>query len=144
MALINSKTEELVKGVVVKGVIRLAIPGEIKEVIRRTLEEHGFDYREYLEGEGDWLYEVIEGSLIGEEREALTVYCYGHGSGFTDCVISVYGEPIARVELRSGEEARGLGRRLEHAKWVLDEVRRRARRSRAATPLRKLLHEIGL
>jgi hypothetical protein len=130
--------------VVVKGVLRLAIPGEIREVIRRTLEEHGFEYREYLEGEGDWLYEVIEGSLVGEEREALTIYCYEHGFGFTECVISVYGEPIARVELRSGEEARGLGKRLEHAKRVLDEVRRRARRSRVATPLRKLLHEIGL
>jgi hypothetical protein len=59
-------------------------------------------------------------------------------------VISVYGKPIARVELRSEEETRELGKRLEHAKRVLDEVRGRARRSRAATPLRELLHEVGL
>jgi hypothetical protein len=124
-----------------KGVI-LPIPPEIKEAIKRTLDEEGFKYREGLEEEEEWVYETIEGSLIGEEYEALLAYCYGTSLDYTECTITIYGEPIASVELRSAEQVRELGDWLRLAKRILDEVRRQARESEVAVSLKELLSDV--
>jgi wyosine [tRNA(Phe)-imidazoG37] synthetase (radical SAM superfamily) len=108
-------------------VITLTIPPEIKEAIKRALDEEGFKYREGLEEEEEWVYETIEGSLIGEEYEALLAYCYWTSLDFAECTISIYGEPVASVELRSAEQVQELRDRLRLAKRILDEARRRAR-----------------
>jgi hypothetical protein len=123
-------------------VTTLAIPPEIKEAIKRALGEEGFKYREGLESEDGWLYETIEGSLIGEEYEALQVYCYWTSDGYAECTILIYGEPIMELKLRSVEQVRELREKLRLAKRILDEVRWRARESGVAIPLKELLDDV--